>query len=134
MADKDNERKKLLEIFKELRVADVRDGMDYLGLHNYGSMSPDIRPLERTSACGIAKTARYLPFEGEIPDLSPEEYSEWSGWYYNEVCTYPWIEEIQEGDFIVIDQSNVDAGLMDSNNALEGVRQGANGYNGYVTN
>ena len=126
-----DDREKILEVFQELRVADVRDGMDYLGLHHYGSMSPDIRPLERTNACGIAKTARYLPYDGKIPDLEPEEYSEWSGWYYNEVCTYPWIDEIKSGDFIVIDQSNVDAGLMGSNNALEGIKNGANGY---VTN
>jgi regulator of RNase E activity RraA len=126
-----DERQELLELYNGLRVADVRDGMDWLMMHHYGSLSPDIRPLFRTRACGIARTARYLPYEESIPRLSPEEYSEWSGWYYGTVCTYPWIEEIGAGDFIVIDQSGVDAGLMGSNNSLAGLRNGARGY---VTN
>jgi len=126
-----DERQELLELFEGLRVADVRDGLDWLLMHHYGSMSPDVRPLFRTRAYGIARTARYLPYEGPIPRLTPEEYTEWSNWYYREVCTYPWIEEIEAGDFVVIDQSGVDAGLMGSNNALAGFRNGARGY---VTN
>jgi len=126
-----DERQEILRLFEGLRVADVRDGMDWLMMHDYGSMSPDVRPLFRTRAYGIARTARYLPYEGPIPRLTPEEYTEWSNWYYREVCTYPWIEEIEAGDFVVIDQSGVDAGLMGSNNALAGFRNGAHGY---VTN
>jgi regulator of RNase E activity RraA len=41
------------------------------------------------------------------------------------------MDAIQPGDFIVIDQSGVNVGLMGSNNALDGVRRGARGY---VTN
>ena len=126
-----DERQEILSLFEGLRVADVRDGMDWLMMHHYGSMSPDVRPLFRARAFGIARTARYLPYEGPVPRLSPEEYTEWSNWYYREVCRYPWIEEIEAGDFIVIDQSGVDAGLMGSNNALAGFRNGARGY---VTN
>ena len=126
-----DERQEILKLFEGLRVADVRDGMDWLLMHDYGSMSPDVHPLFRARAFGIARTARYLPYEGPIPRLAPEEYTEWSNWYYREVCTYPWIEEIAAGDFVVIDQSGVDAGLMGSNNALAGFRNGARGY---VTN
>lgn len=131
MTDNLNERDELLARYADLRVADVRDGMDWCGMHHYGSLSPNIRPLYRTRAIGIARTARYLPFEGPLPPLTGDEYTEWSGWYYNEVCTYPWIDAIQPGDFIVIDQSGVDVGLMGSNNVLEGVKHGARGY---VTN
>ncbi|MEJ6949739.1 RraA family protein [Natronospora cellulosivora (SeqCode)] len=132
MKEKDlAERKKLLELYEPLRVADVRDGMDYNMLHHYGTMSYNIRPLYRTKTVGIAKTVRYIPYEGGIPQMTPEEYIEWSGWYYNNICTYPWMKDIQDGDFIVIDQSGVDAGLMGSNNTLEGIREGARGY---VTN
>ena len=46
-------------------------------------------------------------------------------------CTYPWMKAIQPGDFCVIDQSGVNAGLMGSNNSLAGVRDGAVAY---VTN
>jgi len=124
-------REELLELYQDLRVADVRDGMDWNMMHHYGSMSPDVRPLWRTRAVGIARTARYLPYDQAIPTMTPEEYSKWSGWYYGNVCTYPWMKEIQPGDFCVIDQSGVDVGLMGSNNSLAGVRDGAVGY---VTN
>jgi 4-hydroxy-4-methyl-2-oxoglutarate aldolase len=130
MAEK-TERQKLLDLYEPLRVADVRDGMDWCMMHHYGSMSPGIRPLWRTKVCGIARTARYLPFQGEMPKMTPEEYTKWSGWYYGNVCTYPWMKAIQPGDFCVIDQSGVDVGLMGSNNSLAGVRDGARGY---VTN
>jgi 4-hydroxy-4-methyl-2-oxoglutarate aldolase len=126
-----SERTELLELFAPLRVADVRDGMDWNMLHQQGSMSPEIRPLFRTRAWGIARTARYLPFAGAVPKMTPDEYSEWSGWYYGNVCTYPWVAEILPGDFVVIDQSGVNVGLMGSNNSLEGVKNGARGY---VTN
>ena len=125
------EREELLALFRGLRVADVRDGMDWNMLHAVGSLSPEIRPLFRTRACGIARTARYLPYAGSIPAMTPDEYTQWSGWYYNSVCTYPWVAEIQPGDFVVIDQSGVNAGLMGSNNSLEGFRNGAAGF---VTN
>jgi len=121
------QRQELLDLYKDLRVADVRDGMDWMMLHNIGSMWPEIRPLYRTRAYGFARTARYLPYQGNIPSMTPEEYTEWSGWYYNNVCTYPWVKEIQPGDFVVIDQSGVNAGLMGSNNGLECKRNGANG-------
>lgn len=131
MALSDKERKELLELYADLRVADVRDGMDWMMRHHYGSMIPEIRPLWRTRAVGIAKTARYMPYRGEVPKMSPEEYTAWSGWYYGEVCTYPWIGDIQPGDFCVIDQSEVNAGLMGSNNSMDGL---INGATGYVTN
>ncbi len=128
MALSKEERKELLALFSDLRVADVRDGMDWIMQHHQGSMIPEIRPLWRTRAVGIARTARYLPYKGTIPTMTPDEYSAWSGWYYNSVCTYPWINAIEEGDFCVIDQSGVNAGLMGSNNTMDGILKGAVGY------
>lgn len=125
----DDDRQEILTRYQSLRVADVRDGMDTLLLHWQGSMSPEMRPLWRTRACGIARTVLCVPYTGEVPkNLSPHEYWEWSGWYYREVCSYPWMAEIQPGDFIVIDQSGVNAGMMGSNNTLDGIRRGARGY------
>lgn len=121
------DRKNLLTLYEDLRVADVRDGMDTLLHHYTGSMSPAIRPLWRTRAFGIARTCRYLPYRGNIPELSPEEYWQWSGKYYNEVCSYPWVQDIQPGDFIVIDASGVNAGLMGSANTLDCIARGARG-------
>src|SRR5450759_1992358 len=131
MSEHRGEREELLALYQPLRVADVRDGMDWNMLHNQGSLSVDIRPLFRTRVCGIARTARYLPFAGSMPKMTPEEYSAWSDWYYQKVLIYPWIEAIQPGDCVVIDQSGVDVGLMGSNNALAGFKNGATVY---VTN
>lgn len=105
------ERSELLELYGGLRAADVRDGLDWNGMHHYCTMSADIRPLWRTRAIGIARTCRYLPFEGPVPKLTPEEYTQWSNGYYANVCTYPWMDDVEDGDFIVIDQSGIPARL-----------------------
>lgn len=60
-------REKILGLYSDLRVADVRDGMDTLLRHYSGSMEPGIRPLFRTRAFGVARTCRYLPFRGSLP-------------------------------------------------------------------
>lgn len=121
----------ILSAFEGLRVADVRDGMDAVGWHAIGSMSPAIRPLWRTAAVGLARTVRYLPYRGTVPTMSVDEYLAWSGRYYGEVCPYPWMETLEPGDFVVIDASGVDAGLMGSENTLAGLRKGVRGF---VTN
>ena len=131
MSETRDDRDEILALYAGLRVADVRDGMDWNMMHHYGSMSPRIRPLYRARAIGIARTARYLPYRGEMPKMTPDEYTEWVRWYYREVCNYPWMQDVLPGDFVVIDQSGVDVGLMGSNNSLNGVRRGAVGY---VTN
>jgi regulator of RNase E activity RraA len=125
------ERAALLAAYEGLRVADVRDGLDTLGLHFTGSVAPHIRPLFRTRAFGLARTARYLPYQGTVPKLPPDEYGEWVTDYYRRVCPYPWMERIVPGDFCVLDQSGADCGLMGSENTLAGLRHGARGY---VTN
>ena len=123
-----DDRQEVLAAFARLRVADVRDAMDWLMMHRTGSMDQSIRPLWRTRAVGVARTARYLPFEGTVPSMTPEEYTEWVSWYYREVCPYPWMQEIQDGDFIVLDAGGVDAGLLGSENSLGGIHRGARGY------
>jgi len=118
----------LLPQFQGLRVADLRDGLDVMGYHHYATLSPGFRPLWRTAAVGVARTARYLPYQGRIPELDPEPYAKWSGRYYGEICTYPWVKDIQRGDFLAIDCSGVDAGLIGSENSLACLKNGAVGF------
>ncbi len=127
------EDKELLALFDDLRVADVRDGMDWMGYHFYGTMDKNIRPMvrEQGKVIGIARTARYLPFVGPHPTVTGEAYTEWSNWFYGNVCLYPWFNEIEEGDFIALDVSGVDVGLMGSENGLGAKIKGARGF---VTN
>jgi len=122
------ENKVLLELYKNFRVADVRDAMDWIGYHNFGSVNPDVRPLFRTKAVGIARTARYLPYEGPYPTEKGDDYTKWQGWYYNNVCTYPWMDEIEDGDFVAIDVSGVNVGLLGSENTLRALLKGVRGF------
>ena len=54
-------RQELIELFKDLRVADVRDGMDWMGYHHYGTVDHRVRPLFPAHAVGIARTAKVRP-------------------------------------------------------------------------
>lgn len=128
MTNPSSEREELLALFDDLRVADVRDGMDWNMLHFQGSMDVNIRPVWRTRAVGIARTVRYLPYSGTIPKMDPEEYTQWQAWYYKNVCTYPWVDEIELGDFVIIDMSEIDVGLCGSNNTLACLKKGVRGF------
>jgi len=55
-----SKREKLLELYNDLRVCDVRDAMDALGYFHYGSIDSRIRPLWRTRAYGLARTVRFF--------------------------------------------------------------------------
>ncbi|MCL1844594.1 MAG: RraA family protein [Defluviitaleaceae bacterium] len=122
------ENMQLLELFRDFRVADVRDGLDWIGYHNFGSISPDVRPLYRTRTVGIARTARYLPFVGPYPEERGDNYTPWQGWYYGNVATYPWFDDIEDGDFVAIDVSGVNVGLLGSENTLRAVQKGVRGF------
>ncbi|WP_078555263.1 dimethylmenaquinone methyltransferase [Bacillus alkalicellulosilyticus] len=128
MTTQKDDRQEILELYKDLRVTDVRDGMDWVGMHGYGTVDHSIRPLFRTKVVGIARTARYVPFEGPMPKLTPEEYTKWVGWYYSEVCNDPWGADIEDGDFVCMDVAGVDVGILGSNNTLEFKHKGARGY------
>src|SRR5688572_21201424 len=125
------DRQTILKAYEDLRVADVRDGMDTLLLHNQGSMSPDIHPLWRTRIWGIAKTVELEPYTGPLPTMKPEDYWPWAWDYYRDVCNYDYMNELQPGDILVLDQKGVDAGTFGSANSLGLLEKGARGL---VTN
>jgi regulator of RNase E activity RraA len=118
--------RELLELFEGLRVADVTDGMDAVGLPNVGLMDPEIHPLWKDPEAythrfiGIAVTARYVPTQrawaGRRP---PEEYDAWSGRWYNELSPEPFVELIRPGSALVLDDApRADVGSIGSNNIL----------------
>jgi regulator of RNase E activity RraA len=124
------ENLELIKLFTRLRVTDVRDGMDWMGYHHYGTVHHSIRPLFRpkTTTIGIARTARYVPYEGPVPAMPPEEYTKWVGMYYGEICTDKWSEDVLPGDFICLDIAGIDVGLLGSNNTLSNKKKGCVGY------
>lgn len=62
-----SQKEEILNLYDKMRVTDVRDGMDWMGYHHYGSMGPTMRPLWPTKAMGFAKTARYIPYDRPVP-------------------------------------------------------------------
>src|SRR4051794_29880219 len=85
------EDRQLLELFEGLRVADVSDGMDAVGLQDVGLMDPAIGPLWRDTDefahrfCGIAVTVRYVPTNKRAPRLGPAEFPAFEGRWYREL-------------------------------------------------
>lgn len=123
-----DDRDEILELFKDLRVTDVRDGMDWVGYHGYGTVHHSIKPLWRTKIVGIARTARYMPFEGPVPNKTHDDYTAWAKWYYKEVCYDPWHADLVDGDIMVMDVSGCDVGILGSNNTLAALKAGCRGY------
>jgi 4-hydroxy-4-methyl-2-oxoglutarate aldolase len=122
------EKQKLMEVYRKLRVADVRDGLDWMMMHSIGSIHTDaIKPLFRTRFCGFARTVRFVPTDKIIPAMTPDEYTQFSNHWYGNIGTYQWGKEVGEDDVVVIDASNTNVGIIGSNNGLEYKSQGARG-------
>lgn len=125
----------LLALYDGLRVADVSDGMDVVGLRDVGLMDTKIQALWKDmdafehNFTGIAVTARYVPTNRAAPDsMSQEEFAEWEGQWYNEISPEPFVEHIEEGTVVVIDASgDGDTGSIGSYNSLDWYARGMRG-------
>ena len=127
---------KVLKAFEGLRVADVTDGMDFVGLKNIGLMDPEIHPLWRDTKSykhrfvGIAVTVRYVPTQRPPPaaGLSYDEFRAREGKWYHELSPEPFVPLIRPGTAIVIDEApNADVGSIGSNNIMGWKLRGAVG-------
>jgi regulator of RNase E activity RraA len=131
---------RLLKLFEGLRVADVTDGMDAVGLANVGLMDPEIHPLWKDldrfthRFIGIAVTARYVPTNraqaGRM--ATTDEYDDWAGNWYSKLSPEPFLDLIRTGTALVIDDAlAADVGSIGSNNILQWK---SHGLVGVVTN
>jgi regulator of RNase E activity RraA len=112
-------RQQILETVAKLRVTDIRDGMDWVGLHHVGTVDPEIRPLYRAKAAGFAQTYRHIPTRQRVPELSPDDYTKWAYdyWYGKLWDMGEFRNQVGDGDFLVIDtmgQKTPAVGSMDS--------------------
>jgi 4-hydroxy-4-methyl-2-oxoglutarate aldolase len=129
------EDRALLALFDGLRVADVTDGMDAVGLPNVGLMDPEIRPLWKDTReyahrfIGIAVTARYVPTQRAWAGKRPvEEYDRWSGDWYSTLSPEPFQDILRPGSALVIDDAErADVGSIGSNNIMAWKAAGAVG-------
>lgn len=127
---------KILKAFEGLRVADVTDGMDFVGLHNVGLMDPEIHPLWKDAKTfkhrfiGIAVTVRYVPTQRPVAGggRSYEDFRAWEGKWYNELSSEPFQGLLRPGVALVIDEApNADVGSIGSNNIMSWKLAGAVG-------
>lgn len=125
----------VLALYDGLRVADVVDGMDKVGLRGVGLVDPRVQPLWRDIESfdhqfhGIAVTVRYVPHNRVVPNPIPEEqFAQWEGEWYNDVSPEPFVDLIEPGTAIVIDAGgNGDTGSIGSFNSLDWTARGACG-------
>jgi len=128
------ENQALLKLYEDLRVADVSDGMDYVGLPNTGLVDPAIHPDWRDLDSlthvihGIALTVRYVPTQRPPSPESGESFSEWEGEFYSQYSSEAFTKIIREGHVIMIDDvEEADIGSIGSFNSLAWTEAGAVG-------
>ena len=126
-------RKQVLDTVAQLRVTDIRDGMDWMGLHHVGTVDPEIRPLWRTKAAGFAQTYRHLPTKQRVPELSPEDYTKWAYeyWYGKLWDMGEFKNQVGEDDFLVIDTMGMKTPAVGS---MDSMVWAAVGVRGVLTN
>jgi 4-hydroxy-4-methyl-2-oxoglutarate aldolase len=128
------ENAELLKLYQGLRVADVSDGMDMVGLPNTGLVSTDIHPdwvdTQNMSHIirGIAVTARYVPTQRPDRPEPGEDFAAWEGHFYSTYSNEAFADAIQPGSVVVLDDvEDRDIGSIGSNNILYWVKLGAVG-------
>lgn len=125
----------ILKLYERLRVADVSDGMDMVGLRDVGLVDPSYQALWKDiddfshQFRGIAITVRYLPTNKVVPNPMPaDSFRTWEGQWYGRLSPEPFVEFIQPGKAIVIDASgDGDTGSVGSFNSLDWYERGAVG-------
>ncbi len=134
--DSDAARRKILELYRDLRVTDVCDGMDLIGLQDIGLMHNSIRPLWRDTDkfthrfVGFAITVRYVPSDVRVgrnsfPDAAG--FKQFKSEQYGRARD-DWTAVAKPGDVVVMDTGGVfEGGNIGSNNSLGWAEKGVVG-------
>jgi regulator of RNase E activity RraA len=99
------ENRRVLELYSYLRVADISDGMDVVGLQDVGLVNPEIHALWKDTekfthrVIGIAVTARYVPTNKREPRMDDKTIGRW----YGTLTSEAFMELLQPGSILVID-------------------------------
>jgi 4-hydroxy-4-methyl-2-oxoglutarate aldolase len=124
-SQEDNER--ILKMYQDLRVSDVSDGMDVIGLANVGIVSNEVKPLWRDTdnfshrIVGIAVTARYVPTNKREDKLPADKIKRW----YNDLTPETFVDQLFPGCVLVIDgNEDGDTRTIGSNNILQWHKKG----------
>jgi 4-hydroxy-4-methyl-2-oxoglutarate aldolase len=130
----EDEDREILELYKNLRVADVSDGMDMVGLPGTGLVDPAIHPdwvdHENLSHVfrGIAITVRYVPTQKPDRPKAGEDFKSWEGHFYGAYSSEAFTKIIKPGTVVIIDDVEAkDIGSIGSYNILDWYKWGAVG-------
>ena len=99
------DNKRVLDEYKYLRVADVSDGMDVVGLQNIGLVNPEIHALWKDTenfthrVAGIAVTARYVPTNRREQKMDQKTINQW----YSTITSEAFMKVLTPGSVLVID-------------------------------
>ena len=125
----------LVKKFHDLRVTDVTDGLDVVGLQDVTVMDAGIQPLWRDGEkfthriYGVAVTLRIVPPQERAPIFpSHDEFAKWEGHWYEEKIPGDFESYLKPDTILVIDSSRTrDVGFCGSNNALNWFTRGMRG-------
>ncbi len=132
--DSEKARQEILDLYRDLRVTDVCDGMDLIGLQDIGLMDNFIRPLWRDTEkfthrfVGFAITVRYVPTDvrvGQNSFPSAAGFNKFKTEQYGRASDKDWMAMVKKGDVLVMDVGGVfECGNIGSNNSLNWVKKG----------
>ena len=138
--DSERARREILDLYQNLRVTDVCDGMDLVGLQDIGLMDNFIIPLWRDVEnfthrfVGFAVTVRHVPVDIRVGLNSFAGLDGFLKFKDEQYGRAPdaWLEVVRPGDAAVIDASGIfEVGYIGSNNSLGYAEKGLVGV---VTN
>lgn len=120
------ENEAMVKKFDGLRVTDVVDGLDVVGLQDVTVMDAGIGPLWRDGEkfthriYGVAVTLRIVPPQERAPTFPTHaEFAKWEGNWYRTRIPNHFTQHLKPGTVLVMDASRTrDVGFCGSNNAL----------------
>ena len=129
------ENEALVKKFQGLRVTDVVDGLDVVGLQDVTIVDPGLKPLWRDEQkfthriYGVAVTLRIVPPQERAPIFpSHDEFAQWEGNWYEKKIPGDFENLLTPDTILVIDASRTkDVGFCGSNNALNWFTRGMRG-------
>jgi len=108
--DSDQTRQRILELYRDLRLTDVLDAMDLIGLQDIGLMDKNIRPLWRDvekfshRIVGFAVTVRHVPTDIRVGQNSFEDLAGFKRFKSQQYKRAPdaWLEAAKPHDVAVL--------------------------------
>jgi regulator of RNase E activity RraA len=124
------ENQRILKLYGPLRVSDVSDGMDTVGLQDIGIVDESIHPLWKDTEkfthriVGIAVTARYVPTNKRLAKTTDKDVEYW----YDNITGEPFMDALFPGCVLVIDaEGDNDTRSIGSTNILDWQKLGMRG-------